>query len=91
MSIVIKSFKCKETKKAYKAGTVYAGDRLEELQRLGYVATPADPPADPPKGDSTSQWPKHTGGGYYELSNGEKVKGKDAATAAQTEIDASGS
>jgi len=30
-----------------------------------------------------SEFPKHTGGGYYELSNGEKVKGKDAAIEAE--------
>lgn len=29
------------------------------------------------------EFPKHTGGGYYELSNGEKVKGKDAAFEAE--------
>ena len=38
--------------------------------------------------DEVVEWPKHAGGGYYELSNGDKVKGKDAAIAAQTEIDA---
>ena len=37
------------------------------------------------------EWPKHLGGGHYELSNGEKVKGKDDAVAAQAEIDALGS
>lgn len=41
--------------------------------------------------DEGPEWPKHAGGGYYELSNGEKVKGKDAAVAAQAEIDASSS
>lgn len=25
------------------------------------------------------EWPKHVGGGYYELPNGEKVKGKKEA------------
>ncbi len=29
------------------------------------------------------EYPKHTGGGYYELSNGEKVQGKDAAIEAE--------
>lgn len=28
-------------------------------------------------------YPKHVGGGYYELSNGEKVKGKEAAIEAE--------
>lgn len=79
MSVVLKSFKCKVTKNVYREGTIYAGERLEELQELGYVEREEAPP----------EWPKHIGGGNYELSNGEKVKGKDAAIAAQSEIDAS--
>ena len=31
-------------------------------------------------------WPKKLTGGHYELSNGEKVKGKDAAHEAQARI-----
>jgi hypothetical protein len=84
MDIVLINFKCKETKKVFMAGEPYEGDRLEELQELGYVATEANPSE-----DDSDEWPKHTGGGYYELSNGEKVKGKDVAVAAQDEIDAS--
>ncbi|WP_054770055.1 hypothetical protein [Lysinibacillus parviboronicapiens] len=30
--------------------------------------------------------PKHTGGGYYELSNGDKVKGKDEAIKAESAL-----
>lgn len=33
--------------------------------------------------DEKTEFPKHTGGGYYELSNGEKVKGKEEALAAE--------
>ena len=33
-------------------------------------------------------WPRHKGGGNYELSNGDTVKGKKAAHEAQAEIDA---
>lgn len=29
------------------------------------------------------EYPKHTGGGYYELSNGEKVQGKQKAIEAE--------
>lgn len=37
-------------------------------------------PKDEDPGEANeSEFPKHTGGGYYELSNGEKVKGKEAA------------
>jgi len=31
-------------------------------------------------------YPKHTGGGYYELSNGDKVKGKDEAIEAENAL-----
>lgn len=30
-------------------------------------------------------FPKHTGGGWYELSNGDKVQGKDEAEKAEKE------
>lgn len=36
-----------------------------------------------PKEPAFSDFPKHTGGGWYELSNGEKVQGKDEAKEAQ--------
>ncbi|MBB6451989.1 hypothetical protein HNQ94_000410 [Salirhabdus euzebyi] len=32
-------------------------------------------------------FPKHTGGGWYELSNGEKIKGKDEAEAAEKALE----
>lgn len=31
-------------------------------------------------------WPRHKGGGHYELSNGESVRGKEAARKAQAEL-----
>ena len=36
-----------------------------------------------PKEPAFSDFPKHTGGGWYELSNGEKVQGKDEAEKAE--------
>ena len=36
---------------------------------------------------SESEYPKRTGGSWYELSNGEKVQGKDEAVEAQQELD----
>ena len=41
----------------------------------------AEPQADP------NEWPKKGGGGWYELSNGEKVRGEDEATEAQAALD----
>lgn len=34
-------------------------------------------------GEADSEFPKHSGGGYYELSNGEKVRGQEAALEAE--------
>lgn len=34
-------------------------------------------------GDTTGEYPKHAGGGYYELSDGSRVKGKADAAAAE--------
>lgn len=34
----------------------------------------------------TEEYPQHTGGGYYELSDGSKVKGKDKAEAAEKKL-----
>ena len=39
---------------------------------------------EPEEGDGVpKEFPIHTGGGHYELSNGNKVKGKDAAIEAE--------
>lgn len=35
------------------------------------------------KDDEVTEYPHHIGGGTYELSNGEKVKGKEEALAAE--------
>lgn len=37
--------------------------------------------------NDAESFPVHKGGGNYELSDGSTVKGKDAATAAQAELD----
>lgn len=37
MAKVLKDFRCKVTKRVYRAGEIYGGDRAEELQNLGYV------------------------------------------------------
>lgn len=37
MSIVLKDFQCKTTKKIYRAGEAYDGKREKELKQLGYV------------------------------------------------------
>ncbi|MED4783447.1 hypothetical protein [Brevibacillus choshinensis] len=84
MSTVLKDFICKVTRRLWHTGEEYEGNRLEELQQLGYVDAADSKDTD----DRESPvWPKHIGGGRYELSNGEKIKGKDVAIAAQAELD----
>jgi hypothetical protein len=39
-----------------------------------------------PKEPAFSDFPKHTGGGWYELSNGDKVQGKEEAKEAEKEV-----
>ena len=46
-----------------------------------------EPEAEEPEAEEPEH-PKHTGGGYYELSDGSKVKGKKAAVEAQAALDA---
>jgi hypothetical protein len=37
MAKVLKDFRCKVTKRVYRTGDEYDGDRAEELHALGYV------------------------------------------------------
>lgn len=79
---VIKRFKDKDSGKIYNAGAFYESESAERVDFLvseGYLEADKTP-------QSNSEYPKHTGGGYYELSNGEKVRGKDEAAAAEKEL-----
>lgn len=58
------------------------GEPLIELVTDNQVdVTDAEEPA-----EAASEFPKHVGGGNYELSNGEKVKGKAEAIAAEAAL-----
>ena len=78
---VIKKFRDKEdNKKIYNQGDLY---RHEDAERVTFLID---------KGfldekEVENEFPKHTGGGWFELSNGEKIKGKDEAVAAEKEIE----
>lgn len=85
-NIVSKDFRDKLTKDFHPVGSEYVSDdteRVEELKELGYLNVKEDDF----EGSSDNQWPKHLGGGNYELSNGEKVKKKADALKAQEELD----
>ena len=55
MARVLKTFRCKVTKRVYQAGSEYDGDRVAELQALGFVeptgggAGKQAPPTEPAK------------------------------------------
>lgn len=75
---VIKPFIDKNTREGFEKGSEYQSEnpkRIKELQEKGYLET-----------DKADSYPKHTGGGWYELSNGEKVQGKDEAIAAEKKL-----
>lgn len=80
---VLKSFIDKQKEVIHQEGKIIelTEERFEEIKSAdGSLIEEVE-------GEYISEFPKHIGGGYYELSNGEKVKGKDAAIAAQTEIE----
>jgi hypothetical protein len=86
---VIKAFRDKDTLKHHAEGSVYSADeeRIEFLQEKGFVGKELTIKQ---KETDESELPKHVGGGYYELSNGEKVKGKEEAAIAEEELSKEG-
>lgn len=80
---VIKRFKERyENDKIYEKGDPYTyenEERIAFLMEQGYLQKRKKPPKD----DDTEL--KHTGGGWYELPNGEKIQGKENALAALEE------
>lgn len=73
------SFEDKFTHKVFRVGDLYEHNDAERVAFLvgkGYLEKEA----------TNTGYPKHTGGSWYELSNGEKVQGKDEALIAEKEI-----
>jgi hypothetical protein len=80
---VNKRFRDKETLKIYDVGDSYSHEddkRIAFLLKKGLLEESKKSPED-------DEFPKHTGGGHYELSNGEKVKGKEDAEKAQAALE----
>lgn len=81
---IIESFSDKESKVIQVKGEIV---EMEE-ERVKFIIS-KNPNLIKPVDDNEEpdlKFPKHIGGGYYELSNGEKVKGKDEAIKAQDEL-----
>lgn len=72
----------------------YETDNAEEIEALNAlcpkwikcVSETVSQPEKEPEVDEDFE-PEHVGGGYYLLSNGEKIKGKDAAIKAEAELE----
>lgn len=79
--VVINAFIDKNTNIGYSVGDTFESDdseRVSFLKEEGYLFNNAE--------DETPENIKHVGGGYYELPNGDKVKGKDNALKALEEL-----
>lgn len=81
-----------DKQRLYEVGQTYPRDGIEVsddrinylLNKNGDFKRPFIKFVDEPEEDK--EFPKHTGGGFYELSNGEKVKGKEAAIEAENAL-----
>lgn len=82
---VLKSFLDKENNVIQKAGKIIevTEDRFEQINsvKVGLLIEVSEEDL-----EEESDFPKHTGGGWYKLSNGEKVKGKDEALKAENDL-----
>lgn len=81
----------------YKAGDQYPAEGFSADEERIYFLTGVHPKYkkvylaevvidEPQQKTEQLDYPKHTGGGYYELSNGDKVKGKDEAIEAENAL-----
>jgi protein associated with RNAse G/E len=86
---VIRAFRDKGTMEHHAVGSVYSADeeRLEFLRQKGFLGK--EVPVKQEEVDE-DEFPKHTGGGWYEISSGEKVQGKEEAEAAEKELNKEG-
>jgi hypothetical protein len=85
---VVTAFRDKFSDIHYSVGDSYkTGDleRIEFLQEEGFLDKEQIVGYEPEVTDMV-----HVGGGYYELPNGEKIKGKEAALEALKEINQTG-
>ncbi|MCC2412605.1 MULTISPECIES: hypothetical protein [Bacillus cereus group] len=77
--LVLNAFIDKETNIGYSQGDMYESNdskRIAFLVEKGFLQ----------ENQKTSKFPKHTGGGWYELSNGDKIQGKDEAVEAEESL-----
>lgn len=91
--VVLNAFQDKEdNRRLNEPGKLYPREGLEvteerkqELRDKGFIAKLADTVAEEVE---EQEFPMHKGGGNYLLSNGESVKGKEAALEAEEQLKA---
>jgi len=91
---VIRRFYDKKEKKIQPTGTIIdvSEKRFEEMNstKHGQLVERPEEENQEVEGEETSidkkDFPKHTGGGWYELSNGKKIQGKEEAISAEKEL-----
>ncbi|MBR9698642.1 hypothetical protein [Bacillus cereus] len=77
--LIIRAFIDKDTSLGYSEGDMYESNdskRIAFLVETGFLQ----------ENQKTSKFPKHAGGGWYELSNGDKIQGKDEAVEAEQSL-----
>ncbi|WP_227397330.1 hypothetical protein [Jeotgalibacillus aurantiacus] len=87
---VLRIFRDGKGGEVYPKNSVYKSEdkeRFEYLQKEGFLEKEE---ASSDGGKDEAEFPKHTGGGYFELSDGTKVQGKDAAVKEQEKLDKAG-
>jgi hypothetical protein len=72
------------------AGEQMSMDRLRALG-VDADANPRGPGAVNQQANDGGEFPKHAGGGFYDLSDNSRVEGKAEAEAAQAKLDSKGS
>lgn len=78
--LVICAFVDKDSLQGFSVGDVFEStneDRINHLKEKGFLKVEI----------KEEEGIKHLGGGYYELPNGEKIKGKENALKAFEELD----
>lgn len=86
---VLIKFRDKHTKKVYEKGTTInvAEVRLDEIiENLGEDFVEVVGETNDTIENPNTEFPEHSGGGFYILSNGEKVRGKQAAIEAENAL-----
>lgn len=82
---VISRFTDRVTGHVYEENQIYHGDDAERLEELSTSKNSQKKPLIRRVAEDVNEL-NHVGGGYYELSNGERVRGKEEALKAEQEL-----